>query len=208
MVRVNGPAFSLEASGQLAGALVFSKWKGRPYIRELVKPSNPKSGGQVGIRSMLAFLTKDWQNIGSTPQGSWQDRADAKVISPFNAYVGYNVARWRDFLAPTRTDPEGTADNQATLGTLAAVAGVRSITVTQPVTTANEGWGIAFFRSPTTTFSTSYDKCKHVGKISGTADVVFVDGPLAPGTYYYMIRPFTWDGQLGSESSEVNATVT
>ena len=208
MVRVNGPAFSLEASGSLAGALVFSRWKGRPYIRELVKPSNPRTGGQVGIRQMLRFLTQEWQGIPSASQVTWKDRADSKVVSNFNAYVGYNVYRWRDFLAPTKEDPEGTTGTPPVVGTLTAVAGVRSITVTQAITTVNDGWGVIFFRSPTSTFSTSYDKAKHTGAIPVTGPVVFVDGPLTPGTYYYNARAFTGDGQLGAEGTECSATVT
>lgn len=208
MVRVQAPAFSLEASGSLGGAIVFSRWKGRPYVRELVKPANPKSGGQVGIRAMLRFLSQDWKNIGAVAQASWDDRANAKVVSNFNAFIGYNVYRYRDFLAPTDTDPEAATDVQPTLGALAAVAGVRSITVTQPITAAADGWGIMFFRSPTGTFTSTFDKLKRIGKIAATADVVFVDSPLDPGTYYYEVRSFTKDGQLGAASTEVNATVT
>lgn len=208
MVRVQAPAMSLEASGSLGGAIVFSKWKGRPYVRELVKPANPRSGGQVGMRAMLRFLSQDWENIGAVPQASWATRANAKVISPFNAYIGFNQYRWRDFLGPTDTDPPATTDVQPTLGVLSAVAGVRSITVTQLITTAADGWGICFFRSPTGTFTSTFDKLKYIGKIVGTAAVNFVDSPLAPGTYYYEIRPITKDGQLGTASAEVNATVS
>jgi len=207
MVRVNGPAMSLEASGSLAGAIVFSKWKGRPYVRELVKPANPKSGGQVGIRSMLRFLSQDWKNLSSADHTTWQAKAAAKVISQFNAFMGTNVYRYRDFLAPSQQDPATGAGTLSTLGTLAAVAGVRSITVTQPITTAADGWGVMFFRSLTSTFDGTYDKMKRIGKISGTAAVVFVDSPLSPGTYYYEVRSFTKQGQLGPASTEVNATV-
>lgn len=208
MVRVQAPMMSLEASGSIAGALVFSKWKGRPYVRELVKPANPKSGGQVGIRAMLRFLSQDWQNLSTVKQATWLDRANAKVISTFNAYIGYNVYRWRDFLGPTDSDPEATTDTPPTLGAGSATAGVRSITVSQPITTANDGWAVAFFRSPTTTFASTFDKLRYIGKIVGTAAVNFVDSPLAPGTYYYEMRSFTMDGQMSAGTAEVNAVVT
>jgi len=207
MVRVQAPCLSLDASGSLGGAIVFSKWKGRPYVRELVKPSNPKSGGQVGVRAMMSFLTKDWSNIGSTNQATWADRADAKVVSTFNAYVGYNMFRWRDFLAPTQHDPEASADTPATLGTLSLTLGVRSITVTQAVTTASDGWGILFFRSPTGTFSTAFDNLIGAKPVDGTNDVTWVDSPLDPGAYYYDTREFTEDGQLSGETGEETETV-
>lgn len=208
MVRVQAPALSLEASGSLAGAIVFSKWKGRPYVRELVKPANPKSGGQVGVRSMMSWLTKQWDGIDAADKATWEDRADAKVISNFNAYVGYNLFRWRDFLAPTKHDPETDADTAPSPGAGSATAGVRSITVAQAITAAADGWGIAFFRALTTGFSTSFDTLIGIRAIAGTADVVLVDSPLIPDTYYYNMRSITDDGQLSAEIGEVNATVT
>jgi hypothetical protein len=208
MVKVQAPALSLEASGQLGGALVFSKWKGRPYVRSLVKPANPKSGGQVGMREMFKFLAQKWDGLSGADQATWEDRADQLIVSTFNAYMSYNQFRWRDFLAPSTADPAATADTPPTDGAGSAVAGVRSITVTQAITAAADGWGVAFFRALTTGFATAFDNLIGVGLIVGTADVILVDSPLDPDTYYYNMRSFTLDGQLGSEIGEVNATVT
>lgn len=208
MVKVQAPCLSLEASGSIAGAMVFSKWKGRPYVRSLVRPANPKSGGQVGIRQMFKFLSQQWQNVIAGSQATWETKADQQVVSQFNAYMGYNTFRWADFTAPTQHDPEDTANTAAVIGTTAAVAGVRSITVTAPITTANDGWGVAFFRSLSSSFATGVDNLRHVGRIVATADVVFVDSPLEAGTYYYNFREFTEDGQLGAEDGEINAVVT
>jgi len=208
MVKVLAPALSLEASGSLAGALVFSKWKGRPYVRQLVKPSNPRSGGQVGIRAMFRFLAQKWAAIAAGDQATWEDRADQSVISPFNAYMSYNQFRWRDFLAPSMVDPAATGLTPPVDGAGSAAAGVRSITVTQAITTANDGWGVAFFRALAPGFTTAFDNLIGVGLIVGTADVLWVDSPLDPDTYYYNMRSFTEDGQLGAEIGEVNAIVT
>lgn len=208
MVRTQGPMMSLAASGTLAKTIVFSNWKGRSYVRERVIPSNPRSGGQVGMRAMFKFLTQDWTNISAANKATWETRADQNSVSEFNAYLSYNQFRWRDFKAPTQHDPEDTADTAPTLGTLAAAAGVRSITVTQPVTAAADGWGIAFFRSTSTGFDSAYDNLVAVKAVDGTNDVIFVDSPLDPGTYYYVVRSITDDGQLSAQSSEVNATVT
>lgn len=208
MVKLQAPLLSLDASGAIAGAIVYSKWKGRPYARALVRPANPKSGGQVGIRQMFKFLSQQWQNVDAGNQATWETKANQQVVSEFNAYMGYNQFRWADFTAPTMHDPEATADTPATIGSPAAVAGVRSITVTVPITTAADGWGVAFFRSLSSSFSTAVDNLRHVGRIVATADVVFVDSPLEADTYYYNFREFTEDGQLGAEDGEVNATVT
>lgn len=207
MVKVSGPALSMEASGSLGGVMVYSKWKGRAYVRSLVIPSNPRSGGQVGMRSMFSFLAKAWATLTAGNQATWEDRADQLVVSEFNAFMSYNQFRWRNFTAPSQEEPAGTADTPATLGALSLAVGVRSITVTQAVTTAADGWGVLIFRSPTGTFDTAYDNLKAVGTISGTDDVIHVDSPLEPGTYYYDTREFTTDGQLSAETGEESAVV-
>ena len=207
MVRVYGPMMSLDASGSLAQAIVFSKWKGRNYVRERVIPANPKSGGQRGMRAMLKFLAQNWTNVGDSPQASWEARADAASISPFNAFTSYNQKRWRNFTGPTDTYPEATTDVDTTLSTLALTLGERSITVTQAVTTAADGWGILIFRSPTGTFDTGWDNLIAALPIDSTNDIVYVDTPLTPGDYYYDVRPFTLDGQIGAEVGEETETV-
>lgn len=53
MAKVTGPLMSQDASGAYAGTLVFSKWKGRNYVRQLVTPSNPQTTGQQNTRAAL-----------------------------------------------------------------------------------------------------------------------------------------------------------
>lgn len=207
MVKVRAPALSLEASGSLGGAMVFSKWKGRPYVRALVRPANPRSGGQVGVRSMFKFLAQEWAGIGSTPQASWEDRADQKIVSPFNAYMGYNQFRWRDFTAPSQDDPAAVADTGAVMGATSATPGVRSVTISAIVTTPNDMWGLCVFRALTTAFATAFDNLIGVIPYVASSPITLVDSPLDPDTYYYNYREFTKDGQLAAELGEDSAVV-
>lgn len=208
MVKITGPMFSLDASGSIGKTITFSKSKGRNYVRTLVKPSNPKSGGQVGVRQMFSFLSKQWASIPAADQSSWDALADQKVIAPFNAYMSFNQERWRNFLSPSQNVAVAAIDTPSTLGTGTAVAGVRQITVTQPITTAAGGWGIAFFRGLTTGFASSFSNLVKVLPLAAAADVVFVDTPLVADEYFYVMRAFTLDGILSAETAEVSATVT
>ncbi len=208
MVKLNGPAMSLSASGSLGGVLTFSTWKGRAYARRLVRPANPKSGGQVGVRSLFKFISQNWAAISAGSKASWETRADQKIISPFNAYMGFNQSRWRDFLPPSEVDPADAILTVATPGVITAVAGVRSITLTIPITTANQGWGVTVYRALTTGFSPAFDNLIGVGLISGTDDVVVVDTPLEPDEYFYNFRTFTVDGAVSADLGEESATVT
>ncbi|MES2382889.1 MAG: hypothetical protein V4538_17710 [Bacteroidota bacterium] len=58
MAKVNGPFMSLDASGTFGKTLTASKWKGRPYMRLRVIPSNPSTSGQEAVRSILGTLAK------------------------------------------------------------------------------------------------------------------------------------------------------
>lgn len=58
MAKVSGPLMSLSASGSIADTITFSIWKGRPYVRELVIPSNPQTAGQAAVRSILGAIAK------------------------------------------------------------------------------------------------------------------------------------------------------
>lgn len=208
MVKLNGPMFSLSAAGKLAGAIVYSSWKGRPYARELVKPSNPRSGGQLGIRGMFAFLTQVWAGLGASPQATWEDRAKDRIISPFNAFCGYNLDRWRNFTGPTQDDPAVGTGTPSTLSNEDATAGERSITVSADTGAGADQWGVAIFRSLTGTFTTGWDNCIAVIEAAASGSFSYIDSPLDPDTYYYNFRPFTDEGLLGAEATEVNAEVT
>lgn len=56
MAKVTGPLMSMDASGAFAGTIVFSKWKGRNTVRQLVTPSNPQSTGQETARNAIRVL--------------------------------------------------------------------------------------------------------------------------------------------------------
>lgn len=208
MVKVVAPAMSLDASGTLADTLVFSKWKGRNYIRQRVIPSNPKSGPQTGIRAMFKFLTENWVGMSGAEQAEWVDRAAETIISPFNAFLSYNMKRWRSFEAPSKFDP-ATEDGSAPVGTaIAPVGGVRQVTIGCTCTTANDIWAVALFRSPTGTYDTAWSNCIGIVLLEDTGPEYFVDSPLVAGTYYYDGRYITTKGDLGAELGEQSGTAT
>jgi len=58
MAKVTGPFMSLDASGTFGNILTASKWKGRPYMRQRVDPSNPSTAGQIAVRLILGDIAK------------------------------------------------------------------------------------------------------------------------------------------------------
>lgn len=208
MVRLYGPCMSMDASGKLADAIVFSKWKGRNLARQLVKPSNPRSGGQTGMRAMFKFLAQEWDGLSTADKATWEDRADQTVISPFNAFMSANQARWRNFKAPGMVDPVTEAETPGVYANEAATGGVRQVDVEIEVTTLNDAWGVAIFRATSTGFTTAFSNCIAVIPTESAAVFHYIDTPLDPATYYYNFRGIGNDGTLNAEEGEVNAAAT
>jgi len=206
MVKVYGPMMSMAASGTLGKIATFSNWKGRSYVRKCVTPANPKSVLQVSVRAMMRFLSQEWEGIGSTPKGSWDDAAAATNISPFNAYIAANASRWREFQPPSQTNPAPETGDVPVATLDSAVGGPSYCDVTMTITTLNDVWGVILFRSPTGTFTTSRANAIRVIPITAEEEVVFTDSGLDAGTYYYDARFFTKEGVLGDEEGEVSGT--
>lgn len=208
MVKVAGPAFSLDASGKLGGALVFSKWKGRNYIRSLVKPANPKSGGQVGMRAMFKFLSQEWDGLTDPEKATWQDRADTLIASTFNAFMSYNQRRWRDYTGPSQEDPAAEASTPATLATGVATPLERTMEIVITDGGTPPDWGYAIFRSLTAIFTLGWANCVAVVPWDVAGTTTWIDAPLDPDTYYYNSKGLNDDGIMGADGTEFSGIIT
>ena len=100
MAKVKGPLLSLDASGQVAGAMVFSHWKGINYVRQLVIPTYSNSFKQQAIRGLISDATKAWKagsTVGSvTIDASYKAAFDLAVkgtaMSGFNLFLRNSVS--------------------------------------------------------------------------------------------------------------------
>lgn len=204
-MKVTAPGFALDASGSLGGAIVASKWKGRQYFRTLVTPHNPQSAAQTAVRAMMKFLSQQWAGIATADQADWQPLADQRVISPFNAFVSFNQRNWRDFIAPSQVLPATRSGTIATIGTPTAVESQgRITTVSIPISAAEDGWGVAVFRSTTNGFTTSPVNLIAVLPVDGTNTLTLIDEVGQDPVQYYNFRGITEDGLLGAEDGQIN----
>ena len=96
MARTTAPLFSMDASGTIAGAIVFSRWRGRNYVRRHAIPSNPRTGLQSAVRSSFRFLTQYWGTFTPPQAGLWDDVGDVTKVTGLNAFVAENVRRIRE----------------------------------------------------------------------------------------------------------------
>lgn len=208
MAKVTGPLLSMDASGSVAGAMVFAKWKGRPYVRQLVIPSNPKSGAQVGVRAMMKFLSQSWAGLSSMIKATWETQAAAITASTFNAFVKDNMASWGSFLAPTQEYPATGAGPTLNLVDFNATGGVRSATLDFEADADAGGWGLAIYRSTVMGFTPTRNECIAVVSLASAATGEYLDTPLSPDTYYYRAQQFNTEGKFGDLFAEQAATVS
>jgi len=206
MVKVKGPMMSIDASGTLAGTFVFSKWKGRNTVRSHAVPANPKTAAQTSTRAMMKFLSQSWTNLSTAQKATFDALAATYAISPFNAFVKYNMARWTQFTAP-QIEIGSSAGTAPTLGALSVTAGVGELTVSQAITIANDMWGILFAASTSTGFTPAKTDLRLA--VYGTTDpVAGVLTNLAAGTWYIRTAGFAADGTKSAWLAEVSGVVS
>jgi hypothetical protein len=89
MATWKSPIFS-DIRNKLGENVVFSMWKGRPYMRSYVRPSNPRTLAQTANRLDMTRLVQHWQsNIAITPGlvTAWNAAALSDLISGYNRFV-------------------------------------------------------------------------------------------------------------------------
>ena len=82
MAKVTGPLMSLDASGTVAGTVVFSKWHGRNYVRQRVIPQNPRSEDQEFARNdmRVSAAIQRFVNLSEDLRGS-ETLTDKELLS-------------------------------------------------------------------------------------------------------------------------------
>jgi len=138
--------FSLTASGAIGGTLVFASWKGRAYARQLVIPTNPRSAGQVGMRSMFSFLSKQWAGLATVDQDSYDADAAARDIAPFNSFMKLNMDRWKNYLPPTHNFTPAGASTPLTITTQTLTGGEAYANIDLTPSGATDIWGYEIYR--------------------------------------------------------------
>jgi len=207
MARVTGPLMSIDASGTLAGAIVFAKWRGRNYVRRHAIPANPRSPAQLAARSIIAFLGAVWKSLTAPNQATWLPGAESLKISAFNEYIRINARNWRDGFAPSQETPATRIETVATPITGVPVVSGRQVQVPIGSVSGGDNWGLVLCRSLVTGFTPSPSNAVAIVPAAGFLDAI-TDGPLAPGTYFYNCFIFSIDGLIGAAGGEDEAVVT
>lgn len=106
MARVKGPLMSMEASGAYGGTLVFGRRLGANVVRQLVKPSNPRTQGQMDARNRVRVFGALQRFVSGTllrQEGRMNtDKELIAAITPANQ-------RWNSYMQQIGIGTGGTA---------------------------------------------------------------------------------------------------
>jgi hypothetical protein len=199
---------SIDASGTYAKTLVFSKWKGRNYVRERVIPDNPRSAKQLGVRAMMSFLSQAWVNLIAGEKDDYAVGALAKSISAFNEFLSQNLAAWQNFVTPSKNWPAEMASTALTMTSMALTGGVGMVSIVLTPSGATAIWGLLIFRNTSAITVPSWANCIAAINANGASPVTYIDTPLEPATYHYRSAVFNDDGKMGTVIADATAVVT
>ena len=204
MAKVTGPLMSMTASGTLGDAIVFSTWKGRPYVRQHVKPANPKSAGQIAIRAVFAGSVAIYKSLNAITQATWIALGASMSITALNAFVQTSIKRFGDGGGPLN-EPDQSGDAVLLPPTFHSptVAGKQvSINITAPAGIIPMAYFV--YRSKTAAFSPSPGA---VVKLLPGSSNVFIDSP-GTGTWYYAAASSNASGVVGAPTTDCTAVVS
>jgi hypothetical protein len=194
---------SFDASGTIAGAAVFSRWRGRNYVRRHAVPSNPKLPAQVAIRSSMKFLGSQYKLLPIVA-ADWLALAEAGKFSEFNAYVQFNMRRARLQQTPV-ADPATIGLVPPAAPTVAGTPGVRSATLVITPAGAPADWGYAIYRGLLATPASVWSNL--IALVAGVGVVNYTDSPLLADTYIYAVQAFSQDGSCSLPTADETVVV-
>lgn len=207
MALVKAPLFGLDASGALGDSIVFSKWRGRSYVRILTQPANPRSGLQVGMRSVFKFITQSWAGLSSALKAEWEVEAQADNITGLNAQVRtcQQLARRNIGWVQGPAETAGTTPDAPT--SLAGVAQPKTIvwSWTRPAG-AQGDYTAALYMFGTTGFTADISNLVSVVAVATTSITIF--GLTTGVEQFAVVRELNTDGELGALATEASQTPT
>lgn len=206
MATTKAPLFGLDASGSLGGSIVFSKWRGRTYVRRLSIPANPRSGLQVGMRSSMKFITQDFTNLTTAQKAAWDTLAAVTNITQLNAQVQDAQRRTRRNLGVRRGPAEtaGTTPNAPTIDTVTAQPKTLVLDWSAGAAAPEYAWMI--FKSPTGTFTP--DVSNLIAIVAAATLTLTVPNLVTGVEQFFEMKGLNFDGELGANSAENSGTPT
>ena len=94
MAKVKGPLMSVSASGSIANTLTMLRASARNIAKKKSQPGSPPSAAQLARRAFYRQAANDWSALDANAKAAWKPAADARQVTPFNAYMSARLAEF------------------------------------------------------------------------------------------------------------------
>lgn len=142
MAKTVAPLLSFSAGGQIAKTQVYSTWKGRPYVRRYVSPSNPNTVEQQATRSAFKWLMNVWKFFPGSATAAWVAYGNGFRITDRNAFAKANVSALREATDLTNMVVSPAAASGIIAADMNVTAGSEQLTVALTAPVLPVGWTI------------------------------------------------------------------
>ncbi|MFZ1059427.1 MAG: hypothetical protein WAP47_09580 [Candidatus Rokuibacteriota bacterium] len=144
MAKVKGPLLSMRASGSIGKTDVFASWRGIPYVRLHVIPSNPRSTEQLLTRNVFTWLNDVYRHFGAGQSQPWDIAATGRPLTARNMFIKSNMPVLREEVDLANYIASPGALGGPALATFSAVTGVGAgeIDVASTFGTLPTGWAV------------------------------------------------------------------
>lgn len=95
MAKVKSPLLSLGARGQIGKSQVYGSWRGVPYTRQHVIPSNPRTAAQTQTRDAFTRLSEMYKRLGALAVAPWNASISGRPLTARNMFTKVNLPALR-----------------------------------------------------------------------------------------------------------------
>lgn len=142
MARTIAPLLSFGASGAIAKTQVYSSWKGRPYARRYVIPSNPNSVDQQETRNTFRWLNNVWKFMPAGAVAAWQLYGQNNRFTDRNGFIKINLSDLREEATLANFIFSPAAGGGLVAAGISVTPGATQLAVTLTAPTLPTGWTI------------------------------------------------------------------
>ncbi len=80
MSKLDSPFFAREARGRFGKDLVYSSWRGIPYVKVFYPPAQKNSPRQREVQASFSRLTKGWAALSESQREAWRAYAARQKV--------------------------------------------------------------------------------------------------------------------------------
>lgn len=209
-MKLTAPFFSLEASGSFRSLLTCGRFQGRQWCRATKPHNQTATPKRVAMRACMSFLSPRWATFPQSWRDSWLTTPVGEQVGPQQSYLGYNLNRYRRFLAPAPAYPAlpGTAAHSTSVFTATGDIGYVKFDLRFYEPTVG-CWGVSLHDVTSGPATPRYDNTVAVVYQVWPDIITFYLNALSPGTYLFVAKPFDIAGRFdpGAAGPRI-ATVT